>query len=398
MRGHRPIVCSTTLLLLGLVLALAGCRGCGDGDSAGGSTEGGGSGGEAATQVVLGVDVPMTGNLAYYGEVVSRGLTLAVDRYNRERSAGEPEVALRIQDNYGQVSEAVKVFNKLSGQDGAVAVVSLFTPHSTALLPFSAKSKTVLYATVTSVVEFGVKSPYAFRDFISLPSQGEQMGRYLAEGAKVSKVGSLVVNDDYGLDALRLVKEDFLARGGQWSVEEVFEQRDINIRDPATKVIASNPDAIYIGGRELSLANAIRQTRELGFEGPIVSNNSFDSPTVYEAVGSAGEGVVYTSSTFDMLDPANPAQARFVKEYRARFDQEPDYNAAHGYTVGLALTTAIAEVGADREKLRDVLQGYEVEDMLGPAKMSEVRDLTREVALYRFQKGKRVRISLEPEG
>lgn len=385
------------LLLVFATVAVAGCLSC-DRSRSGGEQTGGtaaDTGTTAPEEVVVGVDVPMTGNLSYYGEVVSRGLTLAVDRYNKQRSEGEPEVELAIQDNYGQVSEAVKVFNKLVGQDGAAAVVSLFTPHSTALLPFSAKQETVLYATVTSVVEFGVKSPYAFRDFISLPSQGEQMGRYLAEKAEVTKVGSLVVNDDYGLDALRLVKEQFIKRGGQWGQEEVFEQRDINIRDPATKVIASNPDAIYIGGRELSLANAIRQTRELGFEGPIVSNNSFDSPTVYKAVGDAGEGVVYTSSTFDVLDPANAKQARFVKEYRERFDQDPDYNAAHGYTVGLALTSAIAEVGGDSQKLRDELQGYEVVDMLGEGKMTHVRDLTREVALYRFAKGKRVRINLD---
>ncbi|MFW5739050.1 MAG: ABC transporter substrate-binding protein, partial [Myxococcota bacterium] len=266
---------------------------------------------KADDEVVVAINFPMTGNLAYYGEVVSRGVTLAVDDYNNGRGKGAPAVRLKIEDNYGKVPEAVKVFNKVVEQDGAVAMVSLFTPHSVALLPFSAKRKVVLYATVTSVEEFGVKSPFAFRDYISLPGQGRSMAEYLKNEAKVSKVGSLVVNDDYGLDSLRLCKGQFEKLGGTWGVQEVFEQKDIDIRDPAAKVVAGEPDAIYIAGRELSLANAVRQTRELGFKGVIASNNGFDTPTVFKAVGDAGKDVVFTSSGFDPSHPGSEQQASF---------------------------------------------------------------------------------------
>ena len=351
--------------------------------------------GSVGRKVVVATNFPMTGNLAYYGTVVSRGLRLAIEGHNRRQGKGGQKVHLRIEDNYGKVSEAVKVFNKLVEQDGAVAVVSLFTPHSVALLPFSARRKTILYATVTSVVEFGIKSPFAFRDYISLPAQGRNMALYLRKVAKVSKVASLVVNDDYGLDSLRQCKRVFLKLGGSWIKEEVFEQRDINIRDPATKVIATKPDAIYIAGRELSLANAVRQTRELGFKGVIVSNNGFDTPTVFKAVGKAGNGVVFTSSTFDTRRPATPVQAGFIKEYLRRFKQEPDYNSAHGYTIGQALTAAIGKVGGNREKIRAFLQRYDTVDMLGRGRMTRTRDVSREVALYRFRDGRRDRIKLK---
>ncbi len=348
---------------------------------------------EQGQEVVVAVDFPMTGNLAYYGEIVSRGATLAIDDYNRIRSEREPKIKLKIEDNYGKVAEAVKVFNKVVEQDDAVAVLSLFTPHSVALLPYSAKQRVLLYATVTSVVEFGVKSPFAFRDYISLPGQGEAMGEYLRHRAKVTTVGSLVVNDDYGLDSLRLCREAFEKLGGTWGVQEVFEQKDIDIRDPAAKVVATKPDAIYIAGRELSLANAIRQTRELGFAGLIVSNNGFDTPTVFKVVSDAGKDVVFTSSGFDPGNPESDEQASFVKRYRERFAQDPDYNASHGYTIGQALTRAIAEVGADTEKLRAFLQRYDTADMLGRAKMTESRDVSRPVALYRFDGKQRQRIS-----
>lgn len=346
-------------------------------------------------EVVIAINFPMTGNLAYYGEVVSRGVTLAIDDYNQVRGAGEPAVRLVVEDNYGKVPEAVKVFNKVVEQDGAVAVVSLFTPHSVALLPFSAKRKIVLYATVTSVVEFGVKSPFAFRDYISLPGQGQAMAVYLRNDAKVSKVGSLVVNDDYGLDSLRLCKEQFEKLGGTWGVQEVFEQKDIDIRDPAAKVVAGAPDAIYIAGRELSLANAVRQTRELGYQGVIASNNGFDTPTVFKAVGDAGKDVVFTSSGFDPNAPASDEQVSFVKRYREKFSQEPDYNASHGYTIGQALTRAVKHAGRDTEKLREFLQRYDTDDMLGRGKMTEVRDVSRPVVVYRFDGKTKQRVSKE---
>jgi len=379
--------CHIITLVIFLALAFAGCRG---GEQAAPVA---GKAAPAPEKVVITIDFPLTGNIAYYGEVVSRGAQLAVDRYNAARKPGEPEVVLKLEDNFGNVQEAVKVFNKAVDQDRAVAVLSLFTPHSTALLPLSAGRKVVLYATVTSVVEFGVKSPFAFRDYISLPQQGKKMADYLHGAAKVSTVGSLVVNDDYGLDAARLVKEEFLRLGGKWVIEEAFEQKDIDIRDPVTKVVAAKPDAIFMCGRELSLANAVRQTRELGYQGLIVANNGFDTPTVFKAVGEAGTGVVFTSAAFDVASPASDQQAAFIKEYRERFNQEPDYNAAHGYTIGQALCSAIRQEGRDTEKLRAYLQGYEVDDILGKGKMTESRDVSREVALYRLENG--VRLALK---
>lgn len=317
---------------------------------------------------------------------------MAVDDYNDSRATEALNIVLRVEDNLGSVAEAVKLFNKTVDQDHALAVVSIFTPHSTALRPLSVERNVILFATVTSVVDFGTGFPYAFRDYISLPAQSQTMARYLYNTIHVRTAGSLVVNDDYGRDAMRLCREEFIRLGGQWIVEELFEQKDLNLRDAVTKVIASKPEALFLCGRELSLANGIRQLRELKYAGVIVSNNGFDTPTVFEAVGSAGQGVVFTSAAFDLQEPESEIQREFIASYRAKYDKDPDYNAAHGYTVGQALASAIQGGRRDPNRLREFLQGYSTTDILGKARMTENRDVAREVALYQLDNGVRRRI------
>ena len=77
---------------------------------------------------------------------------------------------------------------------------------------------------------------------------------------------------DYAEGARLTTTEQFKKRGGQVLAEERFPSDTTDFRTPLTKLLDTNPDAIFVAAQaEFSGGTAIKQLRELGYEGPIYS-------------------------------------------------------------------------------------------------------------------------------
>jgi branched-chain amino acid transport system substrate-binding protein len=97
-------------------------------------------------------------------------------------------------------------------------------------------------------------------------------------------------------------------------------------------VLASKPDAIYLGGMFDQWAVLIKQAREKGFMGMFISDDGFDSPDAAKLAGAAltqGAGVFYST----VAGPASlyPGTAKFQTDFKAKYNADPKPFAAQGY-------------------------------------------------------------------
>jgi branched-chain amino acid transport system substrate-binding protein len=103
--------------------------------------------------------------------------------------------------------------------------------------------------------------------------------------------------------------------------------------------LAAKPDAIYLGGMAPQWAVLIKQGREAGYMGMFISDDGFDDPNAAKIAGDAltqGAGTFYST----VAGPASafPGTAKFILDYKAKYNGDPTPFAAQGYdSMGICL-------------------------------------------------------------
>jgi branched-chain amino acid transport system substrate-binding protein len=109
-----------------------------------------------------------------------------------------------------------------------------------------------------------------------------------------------------------------------------------------TPILASKPQAIYLGGMFDRWAVLIKQARQKGYKGMFISDDGFDSTDAAKIAGTTltdGAGTYYTT----VSGPASkyPGTAKFITDFKAKFGSEPQPFAAQGYDCAAIALKAI---------------------------------------------------------
>ena len=333
------------------------------------------------TTVLVGANLPLSGPMSYYGQEVQRGLTLAFD--------GEAEIRPVYEDNHSVARDAVTVFQMFASR-GTPIVISSNSPLSAPQRALAQESRIVLLALVTGAEDFADGNPWVFRDAITQTAEAPPLADYAWDALGARKMVSLVVNDDYGLGGSRAFKRQFETRGGTVVAEETFETANTDLRAQLTKLKTARPDAIYIAGRQQNLIAAIVQARELAVAPQILTGDSFDSPSVIEGVGAAGQGVVFSSYDIDLsaTEEARQFEERFLK----RFGSEPGVYAVDAYAAGRYLLDIFRRVGPDAGRIREEMSKLKTTSIKGPLEVTKDHDILPPIGIFKLGNGEKVRL------
>jgi branched-chain amino acid transport system substrate-binding protein len=360
MKSRKVLMLAVAILLAGVM----GVVGCGKEDSG---------------EIKLGADLTLSGQTAYWGQQVKKGLDIAVMDGNKEE--GQRPIKVLYQDNQGEAKNAISIFKRFTDLDNVSCVISIFTPIAKPLRPLAEQQQVPLLATVVSAVGFGLENEWSFRDFPSQSQQATALASYVYNDMGVRTAVSFVVNDDYGRDGEKVFVEEFQKLGGQVLGTDTVDQSARDMRAQATKLIALDPECLFVVVRDITLGQAVKQFRELGFEGKICGVNAFDSPAVWEAVGDGGEGVVFTSAYVDFA--GNDEAKRFATQYKAANDgQAPDWVSVYGYTIGSYLVDILREADGDPALVKEKLANMKANTIRGELHMNEDRDVISPVGIF----------------
>jgi branched-chain amino acid transport system substrate-binding protein len=326
----------------------------------------------------IGADLALSGPVAFWGESIQQGLQLAAEQYAQAHP--DSPVTIVYEDNQGEAKNSITIMRKLCTADNVSCVVSVLTPLSKPLRPLASELKTPLLGTVVASLNFGKENEWSFRDYPTPDQLSGLIAEYGYRKLGLRRAVALVVDDEYGNDSRTLFKEKFAALGGQVAGTDTVTQKDTDVRAQVTKLLALNPDSAFLVIRENVLGIAVRQFRELGFKGQILGINAFDSPVVWQACGSYGEGVIFSSAHIDY--EGNPEAAAFSAAFRKRFQKEPNHTHAYGYSIGSYLLPLAARAEGDPMKMRELLASLEADSLRGHIKMLPTRDILTPVALY----------------
>lgn len=328
--------------------------------------------------VSIGAIFGLSEAVAVYGVAQKQAVELAVEEINAWGYLGDTTLNVVFEDSAGNKDQAVAAMTKLIDEDQVVAVLGpTLSSEAFAADPIAQENSTIVMGvsnTATGITEMG---DYVFRN--SLPESAVIPGT-IAQAAEIlglTRVGLLYGNDDnFTVSGYEVFKQALTDNNIEITREETFAKGDPDFNTQLTGLIDTQPDAIVVSALAAEAVQIIIQARSLGYTGPIIGGNGFNSPAVLRDSGADAEGLIVGGAwNYGNPDPSESSVA-FVEAYEAKFESSPDQFAAQAYTGAWLLATAIrCADSTDHAAVRDALAAIQDFDSpLGVFSFDENRD------------------------
>jgi len=332
---------------------------------------------------------PLTGEAATFGVSTKNGYDMAVAEWNAKGGVLGKQVKLTFADDKGDPAEGATVFTKLIEQDKSVAIIgTVMSKVSLAGAPICQNAKIPMIATSSTNPKVTEVGDYIFRACFIDPFQGTVGAKFAFEDLKAKKAACIFdVGNDYTKGLSEFFKAKFTALGGQVVGYEGHATGTTDFKAQLTKVLAAKPDVLYVSDYYNDVALIAKQARELGFKGPMLGGDGWDSPKLMEVGGAAVEGCYFTNHYSQ--DDTSPIVTEFVKNYKAKYNAVPDALAALGYDSTYIMLDAIQRAGStDGDKIKAALVATDLKTVTGQVKFDDHRNPVKSAVIIEIKGGK----------
>ncbi|MDE2838199.1 MAG: ABC transporter substrate-binding protein [Chloroflexota bacterium] len=266
----------------------------------------------------IGVMESLTGPGETYGTVSNQAKQLAIDEINAAGGIDGRMIELVVEDSKCSAQDAITAYRKLTDVDGVKIILG--TSCSGAMLgaaPLAEADGVVLFSGLATNPDIAEAGDYIFRTAMSDAQLGIDTGNLLwADGIRT--LATITEATDYAEGVRRSSVARFEELGGEVVAEERYPSDITDFRSQLTKLFNADPDALHIAAQaEFSGGTIVKQSRELGFDGPIYSEVVPVGATALEVAGEAATGLKAVTAD---LDPANRVAQRVLQDFRARYD------------------------------------------------------------------------------
>ncbi len=372
MKRNLRFVLFTLVILLVIGLIFSGCK-------------------KQATEIVIGGVGPVSGEAATFGQSTKEGCELAVEEWNAAGGLLGKNIKLIYQDDKGDPTEAATVWTKLITQDKVVAIVgTVMSKCSLAGAPISQQYKVPMISPTSTNPKVTEVGDYIFRACFIDPFQGTVGAKFAYENLNARKAACIFdVGNDYTKGLAEFFRDKFTELGGTIVAFEAHPTGTTDFKAQLTKIIAAKPDVIYISDYYNDVGLIAKQARELGFNGPLVGGDGWDSPDLVKIGGTAVENGYFTNH-FSKDDP-RPIVQEFVKKYQAKFNKVPDALAALAYDAMQIMLDAIKRAGStDPEKIKKALAETNINVVSGLITFDKNRNPIKSAVIIAIKNGQQV--------
>ena len=319
-----------------------------------------------AAEVKIGVLMPLTGYIAFFGKMQEAALRLAQKEFAKAGPSGGFDLKFVIYDTGSKPQDAILMAQKLMHTDKVHLIVGPFlSTECEQVFPIVNRDKVPIVTASSAKPGLTAASrPWTFRYIMTSDKINEPTIKAWVQQKNIKTVAILTdiksrVSESYG----KGVAPTFLKKYGVQIVEDInFVTEDIDFSAQVTKVKAANPDGIVLAGEYAPSANIAREVRKQGMKQPFLADVPTVSPEFIKLGGEAVEGT-YAPTDFWAGNP-DPKVQDFVKKFKQEYGQDKDPHTTTGcfYDAVYAARSIVGKAGLsgkpadlqkDREKIRD---------------------------------------------
>jgi len=289
--------------------------------------------------------------------------------------AGQP-VKYIMFDDAGDPSNAARNARKLIGEDNVdLLVASTSTPTCLAVADVAVENK-IPQICMAPIVVPEQKQPWVF----TVPQRVPVMFGAVVEDMKakgVKSIGYIGFADGWGDICLQTIEKLAGDAGIKIVARERYNRADTSVTAQALRIMAAQPDAVFVGATASPAALPHFTLRDHGFEGRIYHTHGIIGPDFLRVGGKSVEGAIAPSGPLVVVDQLPDGSATkqislaFIKQYEPAYPEIRNSFAGYAYDTFLLIQAAIPGAVAKstpgtsqfRQAMRDSLEN--IKDLVG---------------------------------
>lgn len=292
-----------------------------------------------AKAIKIATQSPLSGDQSVVGVDIKRGAELALEQLGKPLADMGFKVDLAPFDDQANPDTGVANAKRIVSDPAILAVVGHY--NSGVQIPSSEVYHTSGLANVSPANTNPKVTSRGYLEVNRIVGRDDVQGVVGADFALGLGLKSVFVIHDktaYGQGIAEFFKKRAEEKGLKVLGFEGTEEK-ANFDSLLSPILAGNPDLVYFGGMYTQAAVLFKQARERGFAGTFLSDDGFDSSDATKIAGQTlidGGGTYYST----VSGPASvyAGTAKFIADFKAKFNSDPQPFAAQGYdSMGISL-------------------------------------------------------------
>lgn len=287
---------------------------------------------DAGKSIKIATQSPLSGDQSVVGVDIKRGAELALEQLGKPLADMGIKVELAPYDDQANPDTGVANAKRIVADPSILAVVGHY--NSGVQIPSSEVYHSSGLANVSPANTNPKVTTRGYGEVNRIVGRDDVQGVVGADFAQSHGIKSVFVIHDktaYGQGIAEFFKKRAEEKGMKVLGFEGTEEK-ANFDALLSPLVAGNPDLVYFGGMTFQAAVLFRQARERGYQGMFMSDDGFDSSDATKIAGQTlidGKGTFY--STVSGPATVYPGTAKFIKDFKAKYNADPQPFAAQGY-------------------------------------------------------------------
>ena len=334
--------------------------------------------------ISVGLVVSQTGPFVSLGQDFINGSEMAREEVNA--SLSDVSLTFIIEDDQSTIEGATAAYNKLIQEDGVPAILGVYSSTMVrAVFPIAQENEVVAISPTSAARGLSAIGDFVFRVSLTVDALIPGSVKLTREKLGYERVVTMFQSMDvFSQSSDEVLKQAFSENGVEVLTTETFETGDTDFSEQFSRIVALNPDAIFVSALAAERAQALIDGGQYSI--PILM--PFLTINEVESAGEAAEGAIsFTSWSSTGNIPANSI---FVENYRAKYGDEPSRYSAMSYATVHILAKAIADAPSyDSRAIRDALAQIEnLDTILGSFSFDANGDAVYDPAVLIVKDGK----------
>ncbi|MBU5669737.1 ABC transporter substrate-binding protein [Peptoniphilus sp. MSJ-1] len=339
--------------------------------------------------IKIGGIVPKTGAAAVYGNTTDNGIKLAVEEINANGGINGKQVEYVSEDDKGDPTEAVTIYNKLVEGGNNVIIGAITSKPSLAVADNSAADGIPIITPTGTSAAITEGKANVFRTCFTDPLQGKILANFAADNLS-AKTAAVLRNtsNDYSNGVADEFINQAKTKGIEVVADEGYGDSDVDFKVQLTNIKNQNPDVILVPEYYEKDVSIIKQARELGIESKIIGPDGWDGVLSVIDQGSVSllDGVYFTNHY--SLQDENEKVQNFVNAYKEKYNEDPSAFSALGYDTVYIYKTAIENAKSmEFTDIVDAVKAVEISGVTGDLKFGENNNPIKSATIIEIKDG-----------
>lgn len=336
--------------------------------------------------IKLGVTIPLTGDIAAWGNRAKNGILLATDETNAKRSPSN-RFEVIIEDTKSQPQAGVVAITKLISVDKVKFVIGdISSGIALAMAPIAEANHIVMLSPGASNPALTSAGDYIFRNWPSDVYDGAALAYAAKNEIKASKILVFYADNAYSEGLADAFMQSATKIGLSIVGSDRVAAKEQNYRTLLAKYRNSEADLVFVAGHPAMSAHLFIQMEEANMKQKRLGCVAIEGPEFVQAFPNAND--IYFTTI-----PLDPEQNRefqaFSTRYKEKYGEVPDVGAAHAYDAMKMFAAVIPDAATTADQAKANL--YRMKNYAGATGIMSFDangDVIKSLALMKYEHGK----------